>query len=71
MRMNSQADVAEIATIFSHVPASMIAAATSFEQGEMLVGGPIAAPAIRVRTGARWCPEGGADLPTTWASSTR
>ena len=71
MHMNSQADVAEIAAIFSHVPASMIAAATSFEQGEMLVGGPIATPAIRVRTGERWCPEGGADLPTTWANGTR
>ena len=67
MRMNSVADIEELSTIFSHVPRSMIAEARAFVQGEMLVAGPIATPAIRVNVGERWCREGGADLPTTWA----
>jgi hypothetical protein len=67
MRMNSVADIDELATIFSHVPRPMIAEARSFVQGEMLVAGPISTPAIRVSVGQRWCREGGADLPTTWA----
>jgi uncharacterized protein len=67
MRMNSVADIEELSTIFSHVPRSLIAEARSFAQGEMLVAGPIATPAIRVNVGERWCREGGADLPTTWA----
>ena len=67
MRMNSVVDIDELASIFSHVPRSMIAEARSFVQGEMLVAGPIATPAMRVNVGERWCPEGGADLPTTWA----
>lgn len=67
MRMNSVADIDELASVFSHVPPSMIHEARSFAQGEMLVAGPIATPAMRVNVGERWCPEGGADLPTTWA----
>ena len=67
MRMNSVVDIDELADIFSHVPRPMIEEARSFVQGEMLVAGPIATPAMRVNVGERWCPEGGADLPTTWA----
>ena len=67
MRMNSVLDIDELASIFSHVPRPMIQEARSFTQGEMLVAGPIATPAMRVNVGERWCPEGGADLPTTWA----
>ncbi len=67
MRMNSVVDIEDLASTFSHVPRSMIAEARSFAQGEMLVAGPIATPAMRVNVGERWCPEGGADLPTTWA----
>jgi hypothetical protein len=67
MRMNSVVDIEELASVFSHVPKSMIAEARSFAQGEMLVAGPIATPAMRLHVGERWCPEGGADLPTTWA----
>ncbi|MEN9645378.1 MAG: hypothetical protein RL238_2047 [Actinomycetota bacterium] len=67
MRMNSVLDIDELASIFSHVPRPMIQEARSFAQGEMLVAGPIATPAMRVNVGERWCPEGGADLPTTWA----
>jgi uncharacterized protein len=67
MRVNSVADLAELAEVFSHVPASMIAEASSFQLGEMLAAGPVAPTPIRLRTGERWTPQGGADLPTTWA----
>jgi len=66
MRMNSKADIAELSSIFSFVPSAMINEARLFAQGEFLVAGPIATPPLRVATGPRWCPEGGADLPTTW-----
>lgn len=69
MRMNSRVDIDELVTVFSHVPATMIAEATTFRQGEMLMAGPIAPTPLRVQVAERWCPEGGADLPTDWASS--
>ena len=56
MRMNSVLDIDELASIFSHVPRPMIEEARSFTQGEMLVAGPIATPAMRVNVGERWCP---------------
>jgi uncharacterized protein len=68
MRVNSVADLAELSQVFSHVPASMVAEARSFQLGEMLAAGPVASTPIRLRMGERWSPEGGADLPTTWAS---
>lgn len=68
MRMNSAGDIEELCSVFSHVPRSMIEEAKSFRQGELLVAGPIAPTPLRVETGERWCPEGGADLPTTWAA---
>ena len=69
MRMNSKADIDELSGVFSHVPRSMIEEAKSFHQGEMLVAGPISATPLRVRAAERWCAEGGADLPTRWAST--
>ncbi len=69
MRMNSKADIDELGSVFSHVPRSMIEEAKSFHQGEMLVAGPISTTPLRVRTAERWCAEGGADLPTGWAST--
>ncbi len=68
MRVNSVADLDELAQVFSHVPATMIAEARSFQLGEMLAAGPVASTPIRLRVGERWTPEGGADLPTTWAN---
>lgn len=67
MRVNSVTDLADLAAVFSHVPATMIAEAKSFAMGEMLAAGPISATPQRLRTGERWSPEGGADLPITWA----
>lgn len=68
MRVNSVTDLDELASVFSHVPRSMVAEARSFQLGEMLAAGPIASTPMRLRMGERWSPEGGADLPTTWAT---
>jgi len=68
MRVNSTTDLDELASVFSHVPRSMVAEARSFQLGEMLAAGPIATTPMRLRMGERWSPEGGADLPTTWAA---
>jgi hypothetical protein len=67
MRVNSSTDLQELAQVFSHVPSTMIAESRSFQLGEMLAAGPVASTPIRLRMGERWSPEGGADLPTTWA----
>jgi hypothetical protein len=46
----------------------MIREASGFQLGEMLAAGPLAPVPLRLRTGRRLTPEGGADLPTTWAT---
>ena len=61
------ADLDELSLVFSHVPKGMIAESRSFQLGEMLAAGPVAPTPMRLRMGGRWTPEGGADLPTTWA----
>jgi DNA helicase HerA-like ATPase len=68
MRVNSVADLDELAVVFSHVPKGMIAESRSFQLGEMLAAGPVSPTPMRLRMGERWTPEGGADLPTTWAT---
>jgi uncharacterized protein len=68
MRVNSATDLAELASVFSHVPHSMVLEAQSFQLGEMLAAGPVAPTPLRLRMGERWSPEGGADLPLTWAA---
>lgn len=67
MRVNSVADLDELATVFSHVPAPLIAEARAHRMGEMLAAGPIAPTPMRLQMGVRWTKEGGADLPTSWA----
>jgi uncharacterized protein len=67
MRVNSQEDLGEIMRTFSHLPAALVGEATSFAQGEMLAGGPVAPAPLRLRVGRRHTPEGGADIPTDWA----
>ena len=67
MRVNSVGDLDELAQVFSHVPSGMIAEARSFRLGEMLAAGPVSPTPMRLRMGERWSPEGGADLPATWA----
>jgi DNA helicase HerA-like ATPase len=68
MRVNSSEDIDRLVTTFSHVPEGMIREASGFQLGEMLAAGPLAPVPLRLRTGRRLTPEGGADLPTTWAT---
>ena len=68
MRMNAANDVGNLASLFSFVPVSLLAQATGFSQGESLVAGKIAPSPILVRFGTRISPEGGSDVPTTWAA---
>jgi uncharacterized protein len=62
MRMNSTADLAHVAGIFSFVPPGLIDRATTFRQGEALVAGKIASHPALIRFGARITHEGGADV---------
>lgn len=67
MRMNSQADLGYMSDIFSFVPRSLLARATTFRQGEALMAGKIASHPGFVRFGARIAQEGGSDIPADWA----
>jgi DNA helicase HerA-like ATPase len=62
MRMNSTADLAHVAGIFSFVPPGLIDRATTFRQGEALVAGKIASHPALIRFGARITHEGGMDV---------
>jgi DNA helicase HerA-like ATPase len=68
MRMNSAADVEELSGSFSFVPASLLAEATSFRQGESLIAGKIAPSPLFTSFGGRLSREGGSDVPTDWAA---
>jgi hypothetical protein len=68
MRMNSQADLADLSRLFSFVPPGLMAGATSFRMGEALVAGRILPQAAYVQMGKRVSQEGGADVPATWAA---
>jgi hypothetical protein len=67
MRMNSQADIADLTSLFSYVPPGLVAGLSSFRMGQALVGGKIFPLSGYVRMGARVSEEGGADIPTDWA----
>ncbi|MCL8026456.1 ATP-binding protein [Nocardioides bruguierae] len=62
MRMNSPADVADVATLFGFAPPEMIARAPSFRQGEAVAAGRFAPCPMRVRMGDRLTVEGGSDV---------
>jgi DNA helicase HerA-like ATPase len=66
MRMNSIADLAHVAEVFSFVPPGLIDRATAFDQGEALAAGKIASHPALVRFGSRISYEGGADV-AGWA----
>jgi uncharacterized protein len=66
MRMNSVADLAHVAGVFSFVPPGLLDRATAFAQGEALAAGPIASHPALVRFGSRLSHEGGADV-AGWA----
>jgi len=62
MRMNSVADLAHVAEVFSFVPPGLVDRATAFGQGEALVAGKIASHPALLRFGSRITHEGGADV---------
>ncbi len=67
MRMNSAGDLAHLVDVFSHVPPDLIGQASRFGLGEGLAAGPISPEPLLYTTGTRFSPEGGSDVPTTWA----
>ena len=67
MRMNSRGDIEDLTSLFSYVPAGLVAGLSSFRMGQALVGGKIFPLSGYVRMGARVSEEGGADIPTDWA----
>jgi uncharacterized protein len=69
MRMNSQADVAELGRLLSFVPPGLMAGATSLRLGQALVAGRLLPQAAYVRMGERASREGGADIAPTWVTS--
>ena len=70
MRMNSMADVADLTGLFSFVPPGLMGGAPSFGLGQALVAGRLFPQGgAYVQMGARVSQEGGADIPTTWAST--
>lgn len=71
MRLNSRSDTDDVARIFSHVPEDMVCAAPTFGLGQALVAGRISPVPQLLRFGARLTPEGGGDVPTTWATPGR
>ena len=69
MRMNSMADVGDLTRLFSFVPPGLMAGAPSFGLGQALVAGRLFPQgSTYVQMGDRVSQEGGADVPTTWAS---
>jgi hypothetical protein len=68
MRMNGAADVEELTSLFSHVPAPLLRRALGFDLGQARLAGPISPVPVLVQVGARHTPEGGGDVPTTWTT---
>ena len=68
MRMNGEADIAVLETMFSHVPAAMLREAVGFGLGQALLAGPIAPVPRLARVGRRLTAEGGGDVPTDWVA---
>jgi len=67
MRMNSAADVTHLASVLSHIPASLLEQATKFGLGESLLAGRIVKNPVFAKFEGRLSEEGGSDIPTTWA----
>ena len=69
MRVNSAADRAALAQRFGFAPPGLVELAGTFALGESLVVGKVAPVPLLARTGTRLTPEGGADVPTDWATN--
>jgi hypothetical protein len=70
MRLNGAADVERLASAFSFVPPALIGEAPSFAKGEALLVGGIVGRPTRLAFEGRLSPEGGGDVPTSWATPT-
>jgi uncharacterized protein len=68
MRVNSAADRAALAGRFGFAPPDLVELAGSFGLGEALLAGKVAPVPLLGAMGARVTPEGGADVPTDWAT---
>jgi hypothetical protein len=69
MRMNSRADLAELAAAFSFVPPTLLEESMRFTQGEALLAGKVVPAPLIARIGGRVSEEGGADIAPTWADA--
>jgi DNA helicase HerA-like ATPase len=69
MKVNSSAAIDLLARTFSHVPRQLLELAPTFTIGQGLVAGRIAPLPTLFASGRRRSPEGGADVPTTWATA--
>jgi hypothetical protein len=67
MRMNSSGDRSRLAEAFSMVPSPLIERSATFLLGEGLAVGKITPDPLLFKTGRRMIPEGGLDLPASWA----
>jgi hypothetical protein len=63
MRMNSPADIAELAEVFGFAPPEMLLASRFFVQGEAMVAGGFVPVPSSIVMGARLTHEGGSDVP--------
>src|SRR4051794_31376441 len=69
MKVNAAAAIDLLAQTFSHVPLRMIELAPTFTIGQGLVAGRISPLPMLFSSGRRRSPQGGADVPATWAST--
>jgi DNA helicase HerA-like ATPase len=67
MRMNADEDLRAFESLFFFVPPTLLAQSRGFRQGEALIAGGIVPSPQIVQFGQRLTPEGGSDVPTTWA----
>jgi DNA helicase HerA-like ATPase len=62
MRMGSTSDLARLGEVFGAAPRQMLAAATDFARGEMLLAGGFVAAPVVARVASRLTEEGGSDV---------
>lgn len=68
LRMNSSADISHLASVFSFAPESLVDLAAGCRSGEALIAGSIAPSPLVMHFEGRLSPEGGRDVPTSWAA---
>src|SRR3954468_13655696 len=69
MKVNSSVAIDLLAQTFSHVPRRMIELAPTFTIGQGLVAGRLSPLPMLFSSGRRRSPQGGADVPATWAAT--